>query len=236
MKAVIMAGGLGTRLKPFTKVIPKSLLPVGEQSVLEIAIQGLKNSGFLDIYLAVNYKSRLFEAYFGDGSEWGVRIHYSTEAESLGTAGPLKLLRSELGEPFLVMNGDILTNLDFRRLRDAHFENGAILTLVTKVVNLPLHYGVVESDNEVVTRIEEKPVIQAEVNAGIYFVNPEVIELIPEGRKYDMTMLLQDLLSRKARICRFELKDYWLDIGQLEDYDRAQEYARQRLFDRRVGE
>ncbi|MBM3157999.1 MAG: hypothetical protein FJ004_12055, partial [Chloroflexi bacterium] len=169
---------------------------------------------------------------FGDGAEWGVRIHYSKEAESLGTAGPLKLLQSELGEPFLVMNGDILTNLDFRRLRDAHLENGAALTVVTKVVDLPLHYGVVESDNEIITRITEKPVIRAEVNAGIYFMNPEIIEYIPEGRKYDMTVLLQDLLSRGARIRRFELKDYWLDIGRLEDYDRAQEYVREGLFDR----
>ena len=236
MKAVILAGGLGTRLKPFSKVIPKPLLPIGEQSVLEITIQALRNFGFLDIYLALHYKSRLFEAYFGDGSEWGVQIYYSKEQKSLGTAGPLKLLQDKLTEPFLLINGDVLTNLDFRNLRDVHIKSEAVMTVTTKVVSLPLHYGVVETDGKLITQIKEKPVINSKVNAGIYFMNPELIKYIPEGKRYDMTELIQDILSRRLCISEFQLKDYWLDIGQLADYEKAQEYASEGVFNNRLKE
>ena len=157
MKTVILAGGLGTRLRPLTQVIPKPLLPIGEQSVLEITVQGLKASGFRDIVMATSYKSHLFESYFGDGSRWNVKISYSREKKRLGTAGPLKLVQAGIKKPFLVINGDILTNLNFRKLAKYHADNGAKLTVVTKVVTTPLHYGVVKSRGRQVIKLEEKP-------------------------------------------------------------------------------
>lgn len=134
MKAVIMAGGLGTRLRPFTQIIPKPLLPVGEKSVLEITISKLKSQGFDEIILAVSYKSDLFESYFGNGAKFGVKTFYSKEKKKLSTAGPLLLIKKKLSEPFLVINGDILTNMDFGKLLKFHTKNKADLTLVTKLI------------------------------------------------------------------------------------------------------
>lgn len=223
MKAVIMAGGLGTRLKPFTHIIPKPLLPVGEKSVLEVTIQKLQAQGFEEIILAVHYKSDLFESYFGDGSKFGIRIRYSKEKQRLGTAGPLKLAAPHLSAPFLVMNGDILTNLDFKKLRRFHEKNGADLTLVTKKIQLPLHYGVVEKDGNKIRGIQEKPVVESEISAGIYFLDTGVLDLIPAGQRFDMTELMKDLIAAGKNVCAYPLEDYWLDIGQMEDYQRAQE-------------
>jgi NDP-sugar pyrophosphorylase family protein len=223
MKAVIMAGGLGTRLKPFTHIIPKPLLPVGEKSVLEVTIQKLKSQGFEEIILAVHYKSDLFESYFGDGSKFGIKIRYSKEKQRLGTAGPLKLAAPHLSEPFLVMNGDILTNMDFNKLRQTHFKNDADLTLVTKKIQLPLHYGVVEKDGDKIKGIKEKPIVESEISAGIYFLNTTVLDLIPMEERFDMTDLMRDLITAGRSVYAYPLEDYWLDIGQMEDYQKAQE-------------
>jgi len=223
MKAVIMAGGLGTRLKPFTHIIPKPLLPVGEKSVLEITIHKLKTQGFAEVVLAVHYKSDLFESYFGDGSKFGIKIQYSREKQRLGTAGPLKLAAPHLSDPFLVMNGDILTNLDFNKLRRFHSENGADLTLVTKKIQLPLHYGVVEKNGDRVLGIQEKPVVESEISAGIYYLDTDVLDFIPDGKRFDMTELMRDLIAAGKNVYAYPLEDYWLDIGQMEDYQRAQE-------------
>jgi NDP-sugar pyrophosphorylase family protein len=221
MKAVIMAGGLGERLRPFTQIIPKPLLPVGNKSVLEIQILNLKAHGAVHIYLALGYRQDLFEAYFGDGSKWGVTMHYSAEEKPLGTAGPLTLLRQFLDEPFLVMNGDILTNLNYAQLRKAHLDSGAAVTVVTKVILLPLQYGVVKHDDNRVLDIEEKPSLSAEINAGIYFMNPEVIDLMPFGVAYSMDDLLRKMIAENHPVARFPLTDYWLDIGQMADYEKA---------------
>jgi NDP-sugar pyrophosphorylase family protein len=223
MKAVIMAGGLGTRLKPFTHIIPKPLLPVGEKSVLEVTIQKLASNGFEEIILAVHYKSDLFESYFGDGSKFGIPIRYSKEKHRLGTAGPLLLAAPHLSEPFLVMNGDILTNMDFNKLRRFHVDNEADLTLVTKKIQLPLHYGVVDKVGDKIRGIQEKPVVESEISAGIYFLNTDVLDLIPADERFDMTELMKDLIAAGKSVCAYPLEDYWLDIGQMEDYQRAQE-------------
>jgi NDP-sugar pyrophosphorylase family protein len=222
MKAVIMAGGLGTRLKPFTHIIPKPLLPVGEQSVLEVTIQKLKAQGFDEIILAVHYKSDLFESYFGDGSKFGIRIRYSKEKQRLGTAGPLKLAAPYLSEPFLVMNGDILTNMDFTKLRRFHERNEADFTLVTKKIQLPLHYGVVDKDGDRILGIQEKPIVESEISSGIYFLNTAVLDSIPDGERFDMTDLMRDLITAGKSLYAYPLEDYWLDIGQMEDYQQAQ--------------
>jgi NDP-sugar pyrophosphorylase family protein len=223
MKAVIMAGGLGRRLKPFTHIIPKPLLPVGEKSILEVTVQKLREQGFEEIILAVHYKSDLFESYFGDGSKFGLKISYSKEKEGLGTAGPLRLSKKKLTDPFLVMNGDILTNMDFNKLKNFHNENDGDLTLVTKKIQLPLHYGVVEKKVNRVVKITEKPVVESEISAGIYFLDPGVVDAIPQDESFDMTDLMRALIASNRHVLAYPLQEYWLDIGQISDYEQAQE-------------
>ena len=222
-QAVIMAGGLGTRLAPLTKVIPKPLLPVGERSVLEIQLLHLKQCGIREIFLALNYKAGLFEAYFGDGSALGLRLHYSHEEKPLGTAGPLRLLRDRLAGTFLLVNGDILTNLDYRKLLRFHARQRSEFTIATKQVTLPLHYGVVQHERGRVRKIVEKPSLAAEVNAGIYAINADLLAGLPARGAYAMDAFIHSLLRARRRLYRFPITDYWLDIGQLDDYNRAQQ-------------
>ncbi len=234
MKAVIMAGGIGQRLRPFTQVIPKPLLPVGEQSVLEIIIQALSQQGFEEIFLALNYQSSLFEAFFGDGSKWGVKISYSIEEKPLGTAGPLEPIKNLLTEPFLVINGDILTNLDFTKLAEFHRASEALLTVCTKEIHMPLHYGVVHSEKSRIVRIDEKPDVIAEVIAGIYILSPEAVSFIPRDAFYTMVDLLHDLMKSDKRVVQYHLDGYyWLDIGQMDDYQKAQDLYREGIFSKR---
>lgn len=221
MKVVILAGGLGTRLRPLTHIIPKPLLPVGERSILEIGINKLKECGFDDIFIATNYKSYMFENYFGNGSKFNVKITYSKEKKPLGTAGPLKLLKKNLKEPFLVVYGDILTSLDFKKLAEFHIKNKADLTLVTKEIYLPMRYGIIESEGNIVKGIEEKPDIKAQINAGLYFLSPDVVDEIPDG-KFHMTDLAKKLIKQGGKVMKYQLDDYWLDIGQMQDYEKAQ--------------
>lgn len=223
MKAVIMAGGLGTRLMPFTHVLPKPLLPLGENTIIEVIISKLKENGFDEIYLTTNYKSELFESYLGDGSKFFVKITYSKEDKPLGTAGPLKLLQQHLTEPFLVINGDILTNLNFKELMNEHLQRKADFTLVTKEINLPMDYGVVYCNEDGTIRIiEEKPKLTKEINAGIYVINPQILNRIPNNECMLMTDLLQKLIKDKSlKIYRHLNIDYWLDLGQMKDYEKA---------------
>lgn len=223
MKAVIMAGGLGARLKPLTQILPKPLLPVGEKSVLEITIHKLGEQGFKEIFLAVRHRSDLFQSYFGDGSKFGLKIRYSKEKKRLGTAGPLLLIKRRLKESFLVLNGDILTNMDFKRLKEFHLKKRADLTLVTKKIQLPLHYGVVTKKGYKILHIREKPIVESEINAGIYFLNPEILDFIPPDKKSDMTELIKILVRKKRNVVAYPLEEYWLDIGQMKDYRQAQE-------------
>lgn len=226
-----MAGGLGQRLRPFTQVIPKPLLPVGEQSVLEIIIRALKAHSFDEVFLTLNYQSSLFEAFFGDGSKWGIRISYTKEEKPLGTAGPLKLIEERLTEPFLVINGDILTNLNFETLAAFHTKNKAMLTVCTKEIHMPLHYGIVHSDENRITRVDEKPDVVSEVVAGIYFLDPAAVSLIPADAYYTMVDLLHRLMNDGKNVMQFRLKDtYWLDIGQMDDYQKAQDLYKEGIF------
>jgi NDP-mannose synthase len=229
LKAVILAGGLGTRLRPLTEVVPKPLLPVGGHSVLEISMGKLKKYGFDEIFIATNYKSEMFESYFGDGSKLGVKIIYSQEDKPLGTAGPLKLLKDNLNEPFLVIYGDILTSLDFGKLKNFHFENKADFTLVTKETTFPVSYGVIKSEENVIKSVEEKPEIKTQINTGIYFLNPEVIDEIPEGF-FHVTDLVKKLISQEKRVMKYQLEEYWLDIGQMQDYKKAQKDVEEGTF------
>ena len=224
MKAVILSGGLGSRLKPFTEVIPKPLLPIGEKAVLEIQIEHLKNNGFDHIFLATNYKSEYIENFFGNGSKYGVKLSISKEEKPLGTAGPVKLLQNQLNnEPFLVMNGDILTLLSYRKLYEFACSKETLLTIATKDIYTPFQFGNIHTEGDFVTGIEEKPNIKTTILAGIYIFKPEILNLIPDNTMYGMDKLIIDMLERRLPISHYPIQEYWLDIGQVGDYEKAQE-------------
>lgn len=223
MKAVILAGGLGTRLKPFTEVIPKPLLPIGEKSVLEIQIERLKKFGFDEIFLATNYKSDYIKNFFGDGSRYGVKLKISKEKKPLGTAGPLLLLKDELKEPFLVMNGDILSLINFKKLYEYAKSIDSLLTISIKKEILPFAFGNIFFKGDFVTGIQEKPNIITYILAGIYIMKPAIFELFPNNKYFGMDTLMKKMLKDKMPISKYELNEYWLDIGRLNDYEKAQE-------------
>jgi len=223
-KAVILAGGLGTRLRPFTEIIPKPLLPIGEKSIMEIQIRLLAAHGFDEIYVATNYMADYVQAYLGNGEKLGVRLHYSQEAKPLGTAGPLSLLRPQLDQPFLLMNGDVLTKLDLAAFFRFALGQHADLTIATKIITTPFRFGNVKVDEEgYIIDVEEKPELKLEVLAGIYCLKPAILSLIPDDEYYGMDTLIKDMLARKQRIARYLIQEYWLDIGQVEDYSQARE-------------
>lgn len=222
MKAVILAGGLGTRLKPFTEVIPKPLLPIGEKAVLEIQIEHLKKYGFDEIYLATNYKSEYIENFFGNGSRYGVHLSISKEIKPLGTAGPLTLLKYELDEPFIVMNGDILSNFNAKNFYEFALQKNCMLTVGIKKIIMPYAFGNIFFNGDFVTGIEEKPNIITYALAGLYVMKPEILQLIPDNQYYGMDDLIKKMLADSQTIAKYELKDYWLDIGRINDYEIAQ--------------
>ena len=223
MKAVILAGGLGTRLKPFTETIPKPLLPVGEKAILEIQIERLKKYGFDEIYLATNYKSEYIESFFGNGSKYGVKLKISKEAKRLGTAGPLTLLKRELTEPFIVMNGDILTLIDFKKLYDFAISKNCPLCISIKKEITPFAFGNIFFDGDYVTGIEEKPNLVNYILAGIYVMTPDIFTDIPDNEYFGMDQLIHNYLKNNVKIAKYEMKEYWLDIGRLNDYEQAQD-------------
>ena len=223
MKAVILAGGLGTRLKPFTETIPKPLLPIGEKAILEIQIERLKKYEFNEIYLATNYKSEYIESFFGNGSKYNVRLRISKETKHLGTAGPLTLLKKELTEPFIVMNGDILTLIDFSKLYDFALNKNCPLCISIKKEITPFAFGNILFDGDYVTDIEEKPDFVNYILAGIYVMTPDVFEDIPKNEYFGMDQLIQNYLKNSVKIAKYEMKEYWLDIGRLNDYEQAQD-------------
>lgn len=223
MKAVILAGGLGSRLRPFTQIIPKPLLPIGEKSVLEIQIEHLKDNGFDEIFLATNYKSDYIGNFFGDGSRYGVKLAISKEEKPLGTAGPLTLLKHELDDTFLMMNGDILTLLNFNNMYSFASKNDCLLTIGIKDYIMPFAFGNVFIEGDYVTGIEEKPDIKYKILAGIYVMKPGIFDLIPDDQYFGMDNLIQKMLAENHPISKYEIAEYWLDIGQVEDFQQAQD-------------
>jgi NDP-sugar pyrophosphorylase family protein len=228
--AVILAGGLGKRLKPFTEIIPKPLLPIGESSVLELQIRIFKKYGISNIYLATNYKADFIEAFIGDGSKYGVNIHYSKETIPLGTCGPLSLLRDKLTEPFIVMNGDILTSFNFKEFFDFTQKIDADFTVTTKEIISPFNFGRVFTDGTYITDIEEKPNFTNEIVAGIYAFKPELLSMIPDNTYFGIDTLIKSMIAQTKPIGRYLIKDYWLDIGSIEDYRIARDEYKE-LFD-----
>ncbi|OQY05512.1 MAG: mannose-1-phosphate guanyltransferase [Bacteroidetes bacterium 4572_117] len=223
MKAVILAGGLGSRLRPFTQIIPKPLLPIGEKSVLEVQIEHLKEHGFDEIILATNYKSQYIEKFFGDGSQYGVKLSISKEEKPLGTVGPLTLLKDKLTEPFLMMNGDILTAMDYSKFYDFAVNNSSDLTVAIKMFITPFRFGNIFYEGDYVTKIEEKADIITKILAGIYIIKPGVFDIIPDNEYFGMDTLINTMLEKTLPVAKYELFEYWLDIGMEEDYKKAQE-------------
>ena len=224
MKAVILAGGLGTRLKPFTQTIPKPLLPLGEKAILEVQLERLKHYGFDEIYIATNYKSSYIEKFIGDGSRYGVNLTISREEKKLGTAGPLSLLKESLTEPFLVMNGDILSLIDLNDFYQFAIDKKTILSVVIKKEITPYSFGNIFFKGDYVTGIEEKPDIVRFIIAGIYVMRPSIFKFIPDNTFFGMDLLMNDLLKNEKKISKYELKEYWLDIGREDDYQKAQDF------------
>jgi NDP-sugar pyrophosphorylase family protein len=227
MKAVILAGGLGTRLRPFTEVIPKPLLPVGESSVLETQILSLKRAGFEDVFIATNYMAEYVQAFLGDGSKYGIRLTFSKESKPLGTCGPVLLLRDSLSEPFLLMNGDILTTLNFREAYAFAEGVDADLVVFTREVVVPFNFGEVVARGDYIVGVEEKPDFKLEILAGVYILKPPLFDLIPPDTYYGIDSLIKDMLAKKMRVARRPIKDYWLDIGQLSDFQAARDAYRE---------
>jgi len=223
VKAVILAGGLGTRLKPFTQVIPKPLLPIGESSVLEVQILSLKRCGAEEIFIATNYMSDYVAAFLGDGSKYGTKLVISREDKPLGTCGPVTLLKDWLSAPFLLMNGDILTTLDFRCVYEFALGVPADLVVVTKEISTPFDFGKVIANGDYVVGIEEKPNLKMEILSGIYVLKPVLFDLIPTNTYYGIDTLIKDMLARDMKVARYVMRDYWLDIGQVDEYQVAQD-------------
>lgn len=223
MKAVILAGGLGSRLKPFTQVIPKPLLPVGESSVLELQILSLGKAGFDEIFIATNYMAEYVQAFLGDGRKYGMRLTFSKEEKPLGTCGPVLLLKERLTEPFLLMNGDVLTTLDFGEAYQFALSVDANLVVLTKEIVTPFNFGKVISDGDYILGVEEKPDLKLEILAGIYLLKPPVFDVIPADTYYGIDSLIKDMLARKMKVAKRLITDYWLDIGQIDDYHVAQD-------------
>jgi NDP-sugar pyrophosphorylase family protein len=220
-RAVILAGGRGMRLRPYTVVLPKPLMPIGDFPILEVIVRQLKACGFDHITLAVNHQAELIAAFFGDGTKWGLKIDYSREDKPLGTMGPLRLI-PDLPEHFLVMNGDTLTDLDYAAFLDAHARTDSIFTISSFVREHRVDYGVLEPDGDRrLAGFREKPVLTYEVSMGVYALSRAAIAVIPPDRLYGFDDLMLDLIARKtpAAIARHE--GYWLDIGRPDDYAQA---------------
>jgi dTDP-glucose pyrophosphorylase len=222
LRAVIMAGGRGQRLSPLTDSVPKPMLAVGNRPLLERIVQQLERSGIRKVYLATHYKADFIAAHFQDGKAFGVDIEYLTEDRPLGTAGALGLLQRPT-EPVLVMNGDILTGLDVHALLDYHLSHKSEMTVVVREFNVTIPYGVVHNglDSLTITAVVEKPNFRYFINAGIYVLSPEVWSAIPRAEPCDMPELISRLIAQGRKPISFPTREYWLDIGQIQDYERA---------------
>jgi dTDP-glucose pyrophosphorylase len=221
-KVVIMAGGLGSRLGELTKDIPKPMLPLGNKPILENVINSFKSQGYTDFIISLNYKAEIIRNYFKDGSQLGVNINYVEETERKGTAGAISLIKEPFTHPFFVINGDILTTINFTELMDFHIQKNAIATMCVAQKSYTIQYGVVEFDETSnIVNLKEKPQYQFYINAGIYVLNPDVVNFIPKNEFFDMPSLFEVLKKNKLQSSAYQMNDYWLDIGLKDDYYRA---------------
>lgn len=222
-KVVLMVGGLGTRLRPLTESTPKPMLKVGDKPILETIVQNFKKYGYKNIILSVSYRSGVIEDYFGDGSKFGVSIEYVHEEKKMGTAGALGLIKEKLKEPFFVMNGDLLTNINFENMMNYHKQNSADATMGVREYGFQVPYGVVNVDGIDIKNIEEKPTYNFFVSGGIYILNPEILEYVPNNKYLDMPTLFENIIKHDRKSISFPIREYWLDIGRMEEFKKANE-------------
>jgi NDP-sugar pyrophosphorylase family protein len=230
-RAIILAGGIGTRLRPYTVVLPKPLMPIGDYPILEVIVRQLAHQGFTHITLAVNHQAEILKAFFGDGKKWGVRIDYSLETKPMSTVAPLSLI-SDLPENFLLMNGDLLTDFDLSGFVDRHIKGGRLFTIAASRRLQLIDYGVLQIDSsQRLTGFSEKPQMEYLVSMGVYAVNRSVLDFVPPDRKYGVDDLMINLLGKGEAIKVEPYDGYWLDIGRPDDYVRAIEEFEQRRND-----
>jgi dTDP-glucose pyrophosphorylase/predicted transcriptional regulator len=220
-KVVLMVGGLGTRLRPLTDKTPKPMLKVGDKPILETIILNFKKYGFTEIILSVSYKADVIEDYFGNGSKFGVNIEYVHEEKRMGTAGALSLIREKLSDPFFVMNGDLLTNINFEHMIDYHLSNNSCATMGVREYDFQVPYGVVNVDGINIKSIEEKPVHNFYVSGGVYVLDSKVLNFIPENEFFDMPTLFEKIIKDNKKTISFPIREYWLDIGRVEEFKKA---------------
>ena len=226
-KVILMVGGLGTRLKPLTDTTPKPMLPVGGKPILQTIVERFVSYGFVNIIMCIGYKSQIIQDFFGDGSKFGANIEYVQEEKRMGTAGALSLLSEEQRptEPFFVMNGDLLTNVNFENMLEFHLQNSAKATMTVREYDFQVPYGVVNVNNGKIISIEEKPVHKFFVSAGIYMLDSSCIDMIPKDEFYDMPTLFEKMIAQNENVVSFPIREYWLDIGRMDEYEKAnQEY------------
>jgi NDP-sugar pyrophosphorylase family protein len=219
-RAVVLAGGKGSRLRPYTVVLPKPLMPIGEYPILEVILRQLAGQGFDRVTLAVNHQAEIVRAFCGDGSKWGIRIDYSLETTPLSTIAPLRLI-GDLPENFLLMNGDVLTDLPMGKLYEEHVSQKRLFTIAASERTHIVDYGVLHASDDRLVGFEEKPKIQYLVSMGVYIVNRAVLDRVPAGQKYGFDDLMLDMLAHKESAHVERYSGYWLDIGRVDDYMRA---------------
>ncbi|MFE5814426.1 NDP-sugar synthase [Streptomyces sp. NPDC056479] len=222
MHAVILAGGKGVRLRPYTTALPKPLVPIGDQhAILEIVLRQLSTAGFTRCTIAIGHLGEIIRAYVGDGTQWGLSVDYATEESPLGTMGPLLTLRDRLPENFLVMNGDVLTDLDYADVLRTHEASGTPLTIATYSRKVHIDFGVLTTDASRVVAFTEKPSIDYRVSMGVYGVSRTTLDDYTPGLPLGFDELVMDLLAAERPPHAYEFDGYWLDIGRPDDYDRA---------------
>lgn len=221
LRAVVMAGGAGKRLRPLTESMPKPMLPLDGRPVMELLIEQLRLSGIREITVSTHFMPEKIHEHFADGSRFGVALNYVHESEPLGTAGALGLLET-IEEPTLLVNGDLLTRVDFAAMLRFHRTHGANLTVGVRQFDLEVPYGVLDREGPLIKRVREKPKYHFLVNAGIYMLDAEAQRRVPKGRRYDMTDLMEALIGEGRRVASFPIMEYWLDIGRPNDYEKAQ--------------
>ena len=222
-RVILMVGGLGTRLRPLTQDTPKPMLKVGNKPILQTIVERFAEYGFVNITMCVNFNASIIRDYFSDGKEFGVNIDYVLEEKRMGTAGALSLLKERPSEPFFVMNGDLLTNVNFEHIFNYHILNKATATMCVREYDYEVPYGVVKMNDNKIIEIAEKPVQKFFVSAGIYMLSPEILDLIPKNEFYDMPTLFEKLIKLSKNVVSFPIREYWLDIGRMEEYQRANE-------------
>jgi len=219
----LMAGGFGTRLHPLTNYCPKPLLKVGDKPILELILERFIQAGFHRFFISTHYLPEMVRDYFGDGKRWGVSIRYTHEETPLGTGGAVGLLpHDEINEPMLMMNGDLLTTLNYRELLDFHNEKKGVATMCVREFEYQVPYGVIQSEGHLIRSMVEKPIQKFFVNAGVYVLSPELVKSVAAGTKIDMPTLLEREIAADRNVTLFPVHEYWLDIGRMEDFKRAQ--------------